>query len=53
MKSQTVSSIRAVVLGFKSLAPTAVRGDDRPSVHALIATDFFLKAQKPVDTAVR
>ena len=53
MKSLTVSGIRAVVLGFKSLAPTAVRGDDRPSVHALIATDFFLKAQKPVDTAVR
>ena len=35
--------LRAVELGYKSLALFAVLGDDSPSVHALIATDFFLQ----------
>ena len=35
--------LRAVELGYKSLVLYAVLGDDRPAVHALIATDFFLK----------
>ena len=39
--------LRAVELGYKSLALFAVLGDDRPSVRALIATDFFLNAQEP------
>ena len=39
--------LRAVVLGYKSLALFAVLGDDRPSVRTLIATDFFLNAQEP------
>ncbi len=39
--------LRAVELGYKSLALFAVLGDDRPSVRSLIATDFFLNAQEP------
>ena len=39
--------LRAVELGYKSLALFAALGDDRPSVRAVIATDFFLNAQEP------
>ena len=35
--------LRAVELGYKRLALFAVLGDDRPSVQAVITTDFFLK----------
>ncbi len=35
--------LRAVELGYKSLALFAVLGDDRPAVRALITTDFFLE----------